>query len=65
MTASDVGGARALDPTILRAYDIRGIVGTTLSAPDAEAIGRALAGWEKTAAARSSTGTIGNATPKS
>ncbi len=30
-----------LDPGILRAYDIRGIVGTTLSADDARAIGRA------------------------
>ena len=41
MTAGKVGGARTLDPTILRAYDIRGIVGRTLSAADAEAIGRA------------------------
>ena len=32
---------RPLDPTILRAYDIRGIVGETLSEPDADAIGRA------------------------
>jgi phosphomannomutase len=32
-----------LDPTILREYDIRGIVGTTLSAADAVAIGRAYA----------------------
>jgi phosphomannomutase len=31
------------DPTILREYDIRGIVGTTLFAADAEAIGRAYA----------------------
>jgi phosphomannomutase len=31
------------DPTILREYDIRGIVGTTLSAADAVAIGRAYA----------------------
>jgi phosphomannomutase len=29
------------DPTILREYDIRGIVGQTLSAADAEAVGRA------------------------
>src|SRR5215469_13074075 len=29
------------DPTILREYDIRGIVGTTLSTADARAIGRA------------------------
>ena len=31
------------DPTILREYDIRGVVGQTLSAADAEAIGRAYA----------------------
>ena len=31
------------DPTILREYDIRGIVGQTLSAADAHAIGRAYA----------------------
>ena len=30
-----------LDPGILRAYDIRGVVGTTLSADDGRAIGRA------------------------
>ena len=36
-----MSAARPLDPTILRAYDIRGIVGETLSAADAEAIGRA------------------------
>ena len=31
------------DPTILREYDIRGVVGTTLFAADAEAVGRAFA----------------------
>ncbi len=31
------------DPTILREYDIRGVVGRTLSAADAQAIGRAYA----------------------
>src|SRR5438309_11443968 len=31
------------DPTILREYDIRGIVGTTLFAADAQAIGRLFA----------------------
>ncbi|MGH7060008.1 MAG: phosphoglucomutase/phosphomannomutase PgmG [Stellaceae bacterium] len=31
------------DPTILREYDIRGIVGTTLSAADAQALGRVFA----------------------
>ncbi len=31
------------DPTILREYDIRGIVGQTLSAADAQAVGRAFA----------------------
>ncbi len=41
MRAGRGGAARPLDPTILRAYDIRGIVGKTLSEADAEAIGRA------------------------
>ena len=31
------------NPAILREYDIRGIVGTTLFAADAEALGRAFA----------------------
>ncbi|MEX0758251.1 MAG: phosphomannomutase/phosphoglucomutase, partial [Tistlia sp.] len=31
------------DPTILRAYDVRGIVGKTLHAADAEALGRSVA----------------------
>jgi phosphomannomutase len=31
------------DPTILREYDIRGIVGDTLSSADARALGRAFA----------------------
>ncbi len=35
--------AHTLDPTILREYDIRGIVGETLSEADARAIGRAFA----------------------
>ncbi len=35
--------ARTLDPTILREYDIRGIVGDTLHPQDAYAIGRAFA----------------------
>ena len=34
---------RTLDQTILREYDIRGIVGDTLNRDDAIAIGRALA----------------------
>jgi len=34
--------ARALDPTILREYDIRGVVGDTLNPADARVIGRAL-----------------------
>ncbi|MEX2642815.1 MAG: phosphomannomutase/phosphoglucomutase [Acetobacterales bacterium] len=34
---------RRLDPTILREYDIRGIVGESLTADDARAIGRAFA----------------------
>src|SRR6516225_7393207 len=32
--------AHKFDPTILREYDIRGVVGTTLNAADARAIGR-------------------------
>jgi phosphomannomutase len=35
--------AHRFDPTILREYDIRGIVGETLSTADAQAIGRAFA----------------------
>jgi phosphomannomutase len=35
--------AHRFDPTILREYDIRGIVGTTLFAADAEAVGRTFA----------------------
>ncbi len=34
-------GARTLDPTILREYDIRGIVGKTLTADDVRTVGRA------------------------
>jgi len=34
-------GAHRFDPTILREYDIRGVIGKTLSPLDAEAIGRA------------------------
>ena len=36
-------GARKLHPTILREYDIRGIVGQTLETADATAIARAFA----------------------
>jgi len=36
-------GARKLDPTILREYDIRGVVGKTLETADATAIARAFA----------------------
>jgi phosphomannomutase len=38
-----IGMGHSFDPTILREYDIRGIVGKTLSNADAEAIGRAFA----------------------
>lgn len=34
-------GAHRFDPTILREYDVRGVVGKTLSTADAEALGRA------------------------
>ena len=33
------------DPSILREYDIRGIVGQTLTEDDAHALGRAFATW--------------------
>jgi phosphomannomutase len=33
------------DPSILREYDIRGVVGETLSEADAHALGRAFAKW--------------------
>jgi phosphomannomutase len=39
----DKAGSHQFDPTILREYDIRGIVGSTLFPADAEAIGRAFA----------------------
>lgn len=35
------GSAHSFDPTILREYDIRGVIGKTLDADDAYAIGRA------------------------
>jgi phosphomannomutase len=38
--SADKGAGRRLDPTILREYDIRGIVGKTLVADDVEAIAR-------------------------
>ena len=43
--ANDGGraGGHRFDPTILREYDIRGTVGTTLFEPDARALGRAFA----------------------
>ena len=53
MSAGNVGAARPLDPTILRAYDIRGVVGKTLSAGDAEAIGRAFGTIVRQAGGRS------------
>ena len=40
----DGAGGHAFNPTILREYDVRGIVGETLSADDAHALGRAFAG---------------------
>jgi len=36
-------GAHTFDPSILRAYDVRGIVGETLTPADARALGRAFA----------------------
>jgi phosphomannomutase len=47
MSAPRAGGERApghaFHPTVLREYDIRGIIGQTLSAADAHALGRAYA----------------------
>ncbi|MEQ8348265.1 MAG: phosphomannomutase/phosphoglucomutase [Sneathiellaceae bacterium] len=43
MTGRSKTDGQALHPTILREYDIRGIVGQTLSVADARAIGRAFA----------------------
>ena len=39
----DGAGGHVFNPTILREYDVRGIVGETLSASDARALGRAFA----------------------
>ncbi|MBI06911.1 MAG: phosphomannomutase [Rhodospirillaceae bacterium] len=49
-----MSGAYWFDPTILREYDIRGVVGHTLGTGDAEAIGRAFA----TIAARDTGGKV-------
>ena len=38
-----MNGGHRFDPTVLREYDIRGVVGRTLGRDDAEAIGRAFA----------------------
>ncbi|MDP6474652.1 MAG: phosphomannomutase/phosphoglucomutase [Alphaproteobacteria bacterium] len=38
-----MSGSHSFDPTVLREYDIRGVVGRTLGRADAEAIGRAFA----------------------
>jgi phosphomannomutase len=43
MSDGGAGGSHVLNPTILREYDIRGVVGETLDAGDARAIGRAFA----------------------
>jgi len=43
MSSGAAGGGHVLNPTILREYDIRGVVGETLGAADARAIGRAFA----------------------
>ncbi|MEM6491578.1 MAG: phosphomannomutase, partial [Pseudomonadota bacterium] len=42
MTAGPRATPHRFDPTILRAYDVRGVVGDTLAAADARALGRAL-----------------------
>ena len=38
-----MNGGHRFDPTVLREYDIRGVVGRTLDRDDAEAVGRAFA----------------------
>ena len=43
MSDRGAGGGHVFNPTILREYDIRGVVGETLDAADARAIGRAFA----------------------
>ena len=43
MAMRDGGTGHRFDPTILREYDIRGVVGETLSAADARAIGQSFA----------------------
>jgi phosphomannomutase len=43
MSGGRAGGGHIFNPTILREYDIRGVVGDTLDAADARAIGRAFA----------------------
>jgi phosphomannomutase len=43
MSDGSTGGGHIFNPTILREYDIRGVVGDTLDAADARAIGRAFA----------------------
>src|SRR6202167_551676 len=43
MAMRDGGKGHRFDPTILREYDIRGVVGETLSAADARAIGQSFA----------------------
>lgn len=50
-----MGTGRSLDPTILREYDIRGIVGKTMTADDVRAIGRALGTLCARAGGRSAT----------
>ena len=44
--------AKRLDPTILREYDIRGIVGEAFNADDVKAIGRAFATLARQAGAK-------------
>src|SRR5438132_1466503 len=47
------GGAHRFDPTILREYDIRGVVGKTLGEADSHAIGRAFGSIVAAAGGRS------------
>ena len=43
VSGDSMSGGHRFDPTVLREYDVRGIVGQTLSADDARALGRAFA----------------------
>ncbi len=53
MSGKGTGESHRFDPTILREYDIRGVVGVTLSAADATAVGRSFAAMLRAAGGKS------------